>query len=270
MTAKARNSFKKILSHEINRFQGRFIGLTALCILYSFIKILEIIPKYKDFKGFSQGAIVNSNNSFYYQNHLEEVFANFNNNFMSLKVVIGFIIIGICIYLMLCEFSFKNKSGYMLLILPIKRWKILLSKMIVPILFYIVNYFIGIIIGIFGIVVISNTFTGKYKEHLINNFVRSMDFFHIDNFISSFISIISIISITYFCLMMYKSYGKLATAITMVIFFSGFLFFIFSFILTVIIAETEIKLVVLFSIISISNVLLNVASFKMFKNKIEV
>ena len=213
MLSKNKNSFGRLLSYEIKKLYGVFIFLTTICIFYSMYKVIELTAIHKDFKSIIASSLKEDEYLAIYQNHLYDIFTGLNKNFNSLVVLIAVIVIGICMYGIIGEFALKNKSGYLMLTLPVKKWKMLLSKMIPPLLFFIVNYFIGILMSGFGFMGLSNTLTGRYKEYFTNNFIDSMNFFYIDKFIRTTGFILIIISLVFMLAIMFKSYGKVLTII---------------------------------------------------------
>ena len=261
MLSKNKNSFGRLLSYEIKKLYGVFIFLTTICIFYSMYKVIELTTINKDFKSIIASSLKEDEYLAIYQNHLYDIFTGLNENFNLLVMLIAVIIIGICIYGIIGEFALKNKSGYLMLTLPVKRWKILLSRMIPPLLFFIINYFIGILMSGFGFMGLSNTLTGKYKEYFINNFIDSMNFFYIDKFVRTTGFIFIVISLAFMLVIMLKSYGKVLTIIigtfifaVIYIFWSVFMYAnIFSFIVVMLIL-----------------IIINTASFKMFETKIEI
>ncbi|MGL4762133.1 MAG: hypothetical protein ACRCWG_11855 [Sarcina sp.] len=158
--------------------------------------------------------------------------------------ILYLLIIIVAIIIMLREWNGKSNTSFTMLNLPISRWKILLSKFLIAIGFFIINYAIKI-----GLILLTASLYVKKipsieaQEYFMDTFKFAGPVLNENSMISDFGIAICLISFVFLVIISAKSYGVIGLVLALIfsvgiVFYSLFSTIIFGLLLNVNIGNT--------------------------------
>ena len=194
---------RKLLGHEINKNLYYCLGLTLVSmglIISRLISSLNIKIE------LARDITINSEKSIYsIDNNLVRGMTDaFLTTLNEANTVINIMLVIVAILVISREWAGRSNAAYIMLNLPVARWKILLSKFVIPIIYFIINYAaVTLIFMVSRQIFASKITTLKAREYFLDSFIGA----DIESMIFSLILAITIVSVIFLVLLASKIYG---------------------------------------------------------------
>ncbi|MGL4450244.1 MAG: hypothetical protein ACRCTZ_03500 [Sarcina sp.] len=220
-----KNNFRNLMKYEIEKNFTLCVAITGVILLAINIYLGFVSASIKSNWGVKSLA------------YIEQIVLDIERQF-EIATGIGNVIvyIGTVFFIsliLLKEWNGKNKTSYTLLSLPVSRWKLLVSKLLLPIGFLFINYAIKIFSFSTNIKLLSNYINTEFDskvgaDYLIYNFEVQMSTLNESYIFSDIAFGLTLITFAFLVFLSSKSFGNVGLVISLIICVGVILYSIFA------------------------------------------